>query len=143
VTEDYTRNDAVLPCGDMWLSFPVWTLEGLIHGQSEKRRIMELIKMNLLKRDEELEKFDNTNNPIKKALYLRNAFNFAERCGQLHHHTLDTIPDENQILSLQDNLILATNGLIWRKNGDGHVLLGSALVTNNSKTTTTGVKVMP
>jgi hypothetical protein len=117
----------------MWLSFPVWTGEGLLRGQTEKKRIMQLIKENLQLRDMELDRFDNTQNPIKKALYLKNAFDYAEKCSSLHHHTLDTIPDENSIFILQDNLILATNGYIWRKNGEGHVLLGSAVVTNKAK----------
>jgi hypothetical protein len=113
----------------MWLSFPVWTEQGLKDGQSEKKRIMGLIQENVAKRDEELEKYDQTQNPLKKAFFLRNAFAFAEKCSTLHHFLLDTIPEENQTFELQENLLLATNGLVWRRNGDGHVLLGSAVVS--------------
>jgi hypothetical protein len=113
----------------MWLSFPLWTEQGLKDGQAEKKRIMGLIQENLVKRDEELEKYDNTQNPLKKAFFLRNAFAFAEKCSTLHHFLLDTIPEEDGTLMLQENLLLATNGLVWRRNGDGHVLLGSATVS--------------
>jgi hypothetical protein len=127
--QDYKRNDAILPCGDMWLSFPVWTEQGLKDGLAEKKRIMGQIQANLVKRDEELEKYDQTQNPIQKAFFLRNAFAFAEKCNSLHHFLLDTIPEENQTFELQENLLLATNGLVWKRNGNGHVLLGSAIVS--------------
>ncbi|KAG7346252.1 hypothetical protein IV203_005320 [Nitzschia inconspicua] len=128
--KDYRRNDAVLPCGDMWLSFPLWTEQGLKSGQAEKKRIMSQIQHNLARRDEELAKYDQTQNPLKKAFLLRNAFAYAEKCSTLHHFLLDTIPAENETFLLQENLLLATNGLVWRKNGDGHVLLGSAMVSS-------------
>ena len=62
--QDYKRNDAVLPCGDVWFSFPVWTEDGLKKSQAEKQRIMDKIQVNLDKRDEQLAKFDGTQNPI-------------------------------------------------------------------------------
>lgn len=127
--QDYKRNDAILPCGDMWLSFPLWTVEGLKEGQAQKKHIMGQIEDNLAKRDTELAKYDMTQNPLKKAMFLRNAFNFAEKCSTLHHFLLDTIPEDSDTMLLQDNLLLATNGLVWRRNGDGHVLLGSAVVS--------------
>jgi hypothetical protein len=131
--QDYKRNDAILPCGEIWFSFPLWTEDGLKAGQAEKQRIMRKIQENVEKRDEELAKFDGTQNPIKKAFYLRNAFSFAEKCNTLHHYLLDTIPSDDDTFELQENLILATNGLVWRKNGDGgHVLLGSAVVSRSA-----------
>jgi hypothetical protein len=129
VPQDYKRNDAILMEGEVWMSFPVWTEDGLQRGQFEKKKVMDQIQENLKQRDFELERFDSTTNPIMKAIYLRNAFAFAEKCSELHHHTLDTIPADNQIIKLQENFLLSTNGLIWRKNGEGHVLMGSALAS--------------
>jgi hypothetical protein len=39
-----------------------------------------------------------------------------------------SMPEEIQTFELQENLLLATNELEWRRNDDGHVLLGSAVL---------------
>jgi hypothetical protein len=130
IDKDYKRNDAVLPEGEMWMSFPLWTANGLQYGQSEKSKIMSEIQANVDKRDEELVKFDMTQNPIMRAIHIKKALAFAERCSELHHRTLDTIPALGEVLKLQDNLLLANRGLIWRKNGEGDVLLGQAFVAS-------------
>lgn len=129
IPQDYHRNDAILPYGDMWLSFPLWTVNGLKYAQYEKQKIVDEIQFNLEKRDEELTKFDHCHNPIMRAIHLRNAFQFAEKCNLLHDDSLDTIPDNTQVEKLQDDLLLSKYGMIWRKHGEGHVLLGHAIAT--------------
>lgn len=133
IDKDYKRNNAVLPEGEMWLSFPVWSAGGLRYGQTEKTKIMHQVQANLEKRDEELVKFDLSQNPVMRAIHIKKALAFAEKCNELHDRTLDTIPEDSQVLTLQDDLLLATTGLIWRKHGEGNVLLGRALVTSASK----------
>ena len=135
---DYWRNDAILPCGDLWLSFPVWTERGLQYGQYEKEKTQSEIKVLLEKRDEELNKFDHSRNPIMRAIYLKNAFEYAEKCSELDDGVLDTIPEDDQVEKLQDDLLLSRYGMIWRRHGEGHVLLGHAVATKIDTWSPTG-----
>lgn len=140
IPTDYRRNDAMLPCGDMWLSFPVWTVDGLKYGQYEKKKTIDEIHTYLAKRDEELNKFDHSRNPIMRAIYLRNAFNYAEKCSELDpEDTIETIPENNQVEKLQNDLLLSKYGMIWRKHGEGHVLLGHAVATKVDISSPTGI----
>jgi hypothetical protein len=145
----YSRNKAILPKGDMWISFPVWTQDGLIYGQMEKKRVLNEIELNEIKRDEELDKFDMTNNPIMKAIHLNSAYSFDAKCDEmLNDYSLDTIPDSDQFSKLQENTLLSKNGLIWNKDGNDDVLLGRATITtttssSSSSTSSGGGRLMP
>jgi hypothetical protein len=128
VPEEYKRNEATLPKGRMYLSFPVWTKETLAFARSEKVRIIERAKECLGARDEELAKMDATPNPLMKALYYRNAYAAVEQYYMQPLKRLESIPDEGDIIAIQDDLFLTTKGLVWSKNlprGE-QVLLGAA-----------------
>jgi hypothetical protein len=132
IPQEYKRNAAVLPESRIFLSFPLWTAEGLKYGQEEKKKVEEEAQRFLEKRDEELYKFDMTENPIMKALHLRNAVAAVDKYNDMPHDTLEIIPDDHEAMHLQDDLLLATKGLIWAKDGtfesEGHTLLGLATI---------------
>jgi hypothetical protein len=133
--QDYIRNEASLPMGTIFLSFPLFTEEGLKIGQEEKGKIEHQLDRFLHERDEALEAYDMTNNPVMKALHLRNAFVALEKHSDADHITIESIPDDDEVMHLQDDLLLTTKGLIWSKDGDFHsgenTILGLATISTD------------
>jgi hypothetical protein len=132
--QEYKRNAAILPEGDLFFSFPVWTQAGLLFGQTEKRRVKEEHAQVLAERDEHLMKRDTTNNPIMKAVHTRNAFAAMDKLDLLPDRGLESIPDLHQSIKLQDDLFLMTRGVVWCKSGEFgtnvyHKFLGQAYIT--------------
>lgn len=127
LAQTYKRNQAILPGGNMWLSFPVWTLEGLKSGQMAKREVLDEIDFYTQKWNKELDKFEMTSNPILRAIYEHNAHKYATRCDDLYDYSLDTIPDDDQYSKIQEDLLLSKKGLIWKKDGNDDILLGHAV----------------
>ena len=132
VPEEYKRNDATLPNGRIYISFPTWTKDGLAYGRSEKERYIAQAKEHLDTRNEELEKMEATNNPIMKALHYRNAYEAVEKYGFQPLKMMEGIPDLDEVITLQEDLLLTTKGLVWSKAlPDGkQVLLGTANIAN-------------
>ena len=127
--QTYSRNKAILPGGNLWLSFPIWSSEGLKIGQTAKREVLDEIEMYNRKWNEELEKYAMTNNPIMKAIHERNADMYATKCDDLYDFSLDTIPDDEDCFKLQEDLLLSNTGLIWKKDGKNDVLLGHTIAS--------------
>jgi hypothetical protein len=144
VPHDYRRNEAVLPQGEIFVSFPLWTKEGLKIGQDEKRKVEVQLERFLEERDDALVKFEETENPIMKALFFQSAMAALEKYNNVDHHTMETIPMDHQVFPIQDDLLLTTKGLIWGKDASsgGHILLGDASVALGSRKTTNG-QLMP
>lgn len=127
--KDYRRNDAVLPKGEVFVSFPLWTREGLKIGQEEKHKVELQLEHYLQERDEALRAFDETDNPIMKAIHIRQAFAATDKYNAVDHHTLSTIPFDHQVFPIQDDLLLTVKGLLWTRDSeqpDSHILLGHA-----------------
>jgi hypothetical protein len=133
--QDYTRNEATLPKGTIFLSFPLFTEEGLKIGQEEKGQIEQQLDRFLHEREEALEAYHMTNNPVMKALHLRNAFVAAEKHSDADYITIESIPDDGEVVHLQDDLLLTTKGMIWLKEGDFHTgentILGQATISTD------------
>jgi hypothetical protein len=132
--QDYKRNAAILPKGDLFFSFPIWTQAGLLLGQAEKRRVQEEHAQVLAELEEHLVKRDTTSNPIRKAIHSCNAFCATEKLNFFlpDEKGLESIPDFlEEIIKLQDDLFLVTTGKVWCKNGEfgtdvNHHFLGQA-----------------
>lgn len=131
--QTYSRNNAVLPEGSMWVSFPLWSVEGLKFGQAAKQEVLDEIELYNQKWNEELEKYSLTNNPIMKAIHERNADIFAEKCDEIWDYSMNTIPDDDQCHMLQEDLLLSKRGLLWKKDGDKDILLGDAFASPSCK----------
>jgi hypothetical protein len=127
IPEDYTRNDATLPKGRIYLSFPVWTKEGLAFGRKKKEEIMGLAKRKIQEKNEALAKYMEEKNPLMKAVHYRNAFAAAADYYDLPKTSLSYVPDEHEVIEIHDDLLLTTKGLVWSKQlPDGKkVLLGT------------------
>lgn len=127
VPESYTRNDATLPKGCIYLSFPVWTAETLLDMQGEKQRIMDRASEALKEKNRELKKINETNNPFEKLWFYRNAAAAAEKYSIVPISRAKLVPEQNEVIALSDDLLVTTKGTIWTKKSNGHqVLLGSA-----------------
>jgi hypothetical protein len=128
VPEEYKRNEAVLPKGRIYVSFPVWTEDGLKFARGEKQRVTERAQECLSEKEEEMRKMQATSNPLMKALHYRNAYAAAEKYWLQPLKNLQIVPDENEVMKLQDDLLLTTKGLVWSKElprGE-QILLGTA-----------------
>jgi hypothetical protein len=127
IPEEYKRNDATLPKGRIYMSFPVWTKETLAYAKSEKERILKRAEECLIERNQELAKYQATNNPLTKALHYRNAYAAAEKYSMQPVKRMKEVPEADEVIALQDNLLLTTKGLVWTKplpRGE-QVLLGT------------------
>jgi hypothetical protein len=128
IPEEYRRNDATLPPGRIYLSFPVWTHETLAYAREQKKRILERAAEALMEKDEELQKYQANPNLFMKALHYRNAYLAAERYWLQPVRAMKQVPDENEVLELQKDLLCTTKGLVWSKSlpRGTQVLLGTA-----------------
>ena len=129
----HSRSNAILPEGDMWLSFPVWTIDGLKYGQSLKKEVLDEIEMYNRKWQEELDKYEVTDNPIMMMIHERNAHIYATKCDELYDYSLETIPEDTDCFQLQEDLLLSKRGLIWKNNGQNDVRIGQAVASSVGK----------
>jgi len=135
VMEDYKRNEAILPKGRTYLSFPMWEKKSLDFFRKKKAIIIEQADAALKQKDEEMSKMCETNNPIMKALHYRNAYAASTRYMDLPRDRMATIPEEGEVIELPNGLFLTTKGLIWAKSkvplrAGQQVLLGTANISN-------------
>jgi len=127
--KSYRRNDAVLQEGDMWLSFPVWTVEGLEYAQGRKQEIVGAVQNLLKEREGEVKKYEDTDNPIMEAIHHFRIKDLESKINGMYDYSLETIPDNSSHYSvMQDDLLLSKSGLVWKRNGDHDVLAGRAIV---------------
>lgn len=131
IPEEYKRNDASLPSGRIYLSFPVWTKETLAHAREQKKQILEAAAEALKEKDEELKKYQEHPNPLMKALHYRNAYAAAEKYWLQPVKAMEMVPEENEVLELQNDLFCTTKGLVWSKSlpRGMQTLLGTANLT--------------
>lgn len=131
IPEEYIRNEASLPKGRMYLSFPIWTKLGLKEAQETKERVMIRAKELVDEKMNELQKMEATGNPLKKALHFRNALAAMEKYTLLADiKAQEMVPSDSEVLPLQDDLLLSTKGLVFAKDRiflqSTHDLLGMA-----------------
>ena len=70
-----------------------------------------------------------------KALHYRNAYAAQEKNWNQPVKRYDMVPEEDEVLTLQDDLLLTTKGLLWSKTlpiGE-QVLLGTATISLEPK----------
>lgn len=135
IPEEYTRNDASLPKGRLYLSFPIWTKVGLREAREESEKVLTKSKELQKEKQEHINKMEGTDNPIMKALHLRNAYETMEKHSFQPVSTAKMVPTDDEIIALQDDLLLTTKGLAFTKSKtffgvDTQILLGSAFVRN-------------
>jgi hypothetical protein len=126
--QEYKRNDATLPKGRVYISFPIWTRDTLEHMQDQKKRILERASEALDLKNEELAKMQETGNIFLKALHYRNAAAAAEKYYVQPITRMLLVPSEKEVIPFHHDLFVTTKGTVWAKdlpNGK-QTLLGAA-----------------
>ena len=128
--EDYTRNAAHLPKGTIYVNFPVWTKAGLKVGQQEKLKLEEESLKYWNEHEQALYFAESTDNPFMQAIHNLSAEAAFEKYAALPHDMLEAIPEDNEVVHLQDDLLLTTKGSIMSNHKDGgHAFVGMATVS--------------
>lgn len=73
VPERAQRNDAKLKAGEIYLTPPLWTKDGLLESQQRERERELRASEYMDKVKEEVNKIQATSNPFTKAIQFRNA----------------------------------------------------------------------
>lgn len=135
VDQDYMRNDATLPMGTVYISFNMWTSEGLKQAREHKDRTSKKANNALQKRREEIEKFRETTNFLEKARHYYNAMHAAEAYSNQPTKKMNLVPSPDEVLHFEGDLQVSTKGTVWTQNlpGGKPITLGSARMKSVSK----------
>lgn len=139
IDKDARRNDLSLEKGILYLTFPVWSKDGLKERQVRKADAEKRYKEYETERDAELEKMSNTPNILRKALHFRAAAAATERMDFTGLHTMMDIPSDEDVIQIGEGLQVVKAGTLWAKNGsfsdtfraNRQQLLGSATLLAN------------
>lgn len=132
--ETVKRNDASLEKGRVYMSFPVWTREGLDEQQEYRRKIEAKARLFQSAKKEAYKAMDATSNPIMKALHFREAAEASEKLSYVPTNSITEIPMDDDVVSLgKDNLLIIKQGTVWNKDqamfgNDQHTLLGTVTI---------------
>mmetsp|Transcript_18972 Transcript_18972/g.44449 ORF Transcript_18972/g.44449 Transcript_18972/m.44449 type:complete len:296 (-) Transcript_18972:171-1058(-) len=124
------RNDAKIPEGRLYVTFPVWNDSTLKDLRERKQVAEEKAVMAADRLKEHSEKMEATNNLIQKALHFREACKAAEEIDYSGYRSYRSMPLHREMISVNGGLNICTLGTVWTKKdaifGADHVLLGSA-----------------
>jgi hypothetical protein len=117
VQHDATRNDATLKKGHIFISFPVWTKDGITEYQQRKAEVEEAAGVHLAERDIQIQKYKDATNIIAKLFHYRNAAAAVERYSMYPTRAVASIPDNDDLIPLiaDGSLLLTKTGTIWRQ----------------------------
>ena len=120
---DARRNDAILPKGNLYLTFPIWSTQRLKEKQAEKKEAELKYKEFETERNLQLEKLKETPNLLKKAMYFRQAAKAVENMDNTGFHLLVNLPTEDEVLNIggtasdEGVLKIVKTGTLWSKTG--------------------------
>ena len=149
VSHDVKRNEATLPGGRMYVSYPLWTIEGITEAREYVAGVHEKAVRYKTQRDDAINRAKDTANPLMKALHYREAFAAQERLDFSGIMTVEQqqVPDDSDLIAIGSNssgkdddcrpqLLLCRQGTVWTKDGNffggEHELLGSSTVRSVS-----------
>eukprot|EP00558_Chaetoceros_sp_UNC1202_P010585 CAMPEP_0197234014 /NCGR_PEP_ID=MMETSP1429-20130617/1884_1 /TAXON_ID=49237 /ORGANISM="Chaetoceros sp., Strain UNC1202" /LENGTH=294 /DNA_ID=CAMNT_0042692339 /DNA_START=24 /DNA_END=908 /DNA_ORIENTATION=+ len=114
ISEDVSRNNAVLKAGGVYISFPVFTKRGLIAMRAGQNQHQSKLKLQIATEKEELEKVNATNNPFKKMVHFRKAVVANDEFIKLRSlgHTEVPMRDE-EFMEVGDDLMVYSKGSVW------------------------------
>ena len=127
------RNDANLPPGRMYFSFPVWSQEGLAIRQAERFEAETKAKEYVAEKNDEMQKYYTATNIFQKAMHYRNIAAAMEKIDLTGVRFLSGIPLSSEVIPIGNNLLLNIKGQVWQKEtnffGAKHNLLGTAVLS--------------
>eukprot|EP00551_Chaetoceros_affinis_P000716 CAMPEP_0203647426 /NCGR_PEP_ID=MMETSP0088-20131115/15759_1 /ASSEMBLY_ACC=CAM_ASM_001087 /TAXON_ID=426623 /ORGANISM="Chaetoceros affinis, Strain CCMP159" /LENGTH=296 /DNA_ID=CAMNT_0050505059 /DNA_START=81 /DNA_END=971 /DNA_ORIENTATION=- len=114
VPQPYIRNDAILPPGQCFLNFRVWTPKGLHTARNEKMAYERSLAKHVEAQKDAIDKMNATSNPIMKAVHFRNAAAANEMISVTHTNRFQTVPmEDDDVVTIGDGLLVAKQGTIW------------------------------
>jgi len=146
VPEEVKRNNASIPKGRVYVTFPVWTQESLEDLRERKVKSEERGLEAMDRLEDEKRLMAETSNPLMKALHFRKACQAHEELDYSGHTNYQKMPLERDMIKLKDGLHLCSLGTVWTKTGGflggNHVLLGSATASPGDRAELTEKQVL-
>mmetsp|Transcript_25288 Transcript_25288/g.35470 ORF Transcript_25288/g.35470 Transcript_25288/m.35470 type:complete len:286 (-) Transcript_25288:185-1042(-) len=123
-------NSVPLPSGRIYMSFRLWNDKGLKEMRSKLEEAELEAKEHLKKRQQELEKMQQTKNPIMKFLHRGNSFNALDKYVATGAQDLEKgVPSDDKLLTLDGGLRLRMDGHVFLASEKGpHALIGKVHV---------------
>lgn len=121
--QDARRNDAILPKGNLYLTFPIWSTKGLQEKQAEKQKAESKYRKYESERNLQLANLKGTPNLLKKAMYFRQAAKAVENMDNTGFHLMVNLPSEDEVLDVGGDandeglLKMVKTGTLWSKTG--------------------------
>lgn len=116
IPHEIKRNDAILPPGLMYLNFRIWTQQGLHIARNEKMAYERMLSKIIEEQKEELRIYEETANPVAKAMHFRNAVAANEKLDYARTTKFQTIPlDDKDVMAVGNDLVIYCKGSIWTK----------------------------
>lgn len=131
--EDARRNSCVLEKGAIYITFPVYTEEGLATVQANKAKKQAAYDMHKKERDVQLDLVRDAPNPLMKALHYRNACQSVESMYDTGLRRLAEVPStEADVIKIGVGLRAVKTGTLWT-TAKGGAFDSSALAKNDRK----------
>jgi hypothetical protein len=135
VEQDAIRNDAKLKKGHIFISFGVWKKDSLKEYQERKASCEEAAAVHLRERDVQLQKYKEANNIISKLIHYRNTAAAVEQYSLYPVRSLAKVPDDKDLIPLNEALFLTRTGTVWRPEGQNNAFSSRQPVPEGSVTT--------
>jgi hypothetical protein len=116
IDQEYKRNEIALPKGKIYLSFSIWTREGLKEAQNNKERVLSLADVMLKEKDEELIKMTETGNVFEKVLHYYKAVSAVEKYSMEPVKKMNMVPNEDEVVPFDGNSFVSTKGTVWTQD---------------------------
>jgi|SaaInl74LU_5_DNA_1037368.scaffolds.fasta_scaffold17940_2 hypothetical protein len=128
-------NHTIPSKGNIYVTFPVWSKNGLKDEQTIKKNMEEKYKQYENEVEDQLKKYNEENNLLKKAMHFRNAVQADVDKDNAYAYLRDDVPSVEDVMEIGPFLQLVKTGTIWAKmgsfNSNTHTLLGSAVIRAN------------
>jgi len=136
--QDVKRNDAVLPSGNVYMNFAVYTKESLEEIITKKQEYDQRLKSLKEEQQKSLTEFQREENLFKKAILWKHFLDANERLSFMNPYAYVSVPDSfDKVRNIGDNLFICTKGKVFiktpKENSIRHLTtIGDAFVRDSS-----------
>lgn len=132
---DAVRNDAVLPSGHVYLKFPIFTKHSLEIFETKQKTYNDALNEYYRIQFDMLDEMQKAKSLLKKLVCFKNSLGKYNEIMKLKSEFEQKVPTTQNaggvLLSIGEDLFLATKGSVWTKNSGkdmDFVLVGEALL---------------
>jgi len=110
------RNDAILKSGGVYISFPVFTIEGLKAMREERKEFEDTMQLHIDTEAQELKIVNETKNLFTKALHFRRAVVANEKFMRMRAIGAADVPSKDEdLMQVGEDLVIFSKGSVWSK----------------------------